>query len=53
MNSEKSIAGAMQNQSGDEIEEIVKRSGSSFYWAMRRLPDEKRRAMYAIYAFCR
>lgn len=36
-----------------QIEEIVRRSGSSFYWAMRRLPDDKRRAMYAIYAFCR
>lgn len=36
-----------------EIEAIVRRSGSSFYWAMRRLPEEKRRAMYAVYAFCR
>lgn len=36
-----------------KIEAIVRRSGSSFYLAMRRLPKEKRRAMYAIYAFCR
>jgi phytoene synthase len=28
-------------------------SGSSFYWAMRLLPPEKREAMYAIYRFCR
>ena len=28
-------------------------SGSSFYWGMRLLPQEKREAMYAIYAFCR
>jgi squalene synthase HpnD len=28
-------------------------SGSSFYWAMRLLPTEKRQAMYAIYGFCR
>lgn len=28
-------------------------SGSSFYWAMRLLPEEKREAMYAIYRFCR
>ena len=28
-------------------------SGSSFYWAMRLLPGEKRQAMYAIYGFCR
>ncbi len=31
----------------------VKQSHSSFYWAMRMLPIEKRNAMYAIYAFCR
>lgn len=32
---------------------VVRRSGSSFYAAMRILPQEKRQAMYAIYAFCR
>ena len=31
----------------------VKGAHSSFYWAMRLLPLEKRNAMYAIYAFCR
>lgn len=36
-----------------QMEAIVRKSGSSFYWAMRRLPEAKRRAMYAIYAFCR
>ncbi len=35
------------------VEDVVRRAGSSFYWAMRRLPGNKRRAMYAIYAFCR
>ena len=35
------------------VEEVVRRAGTSFYWAMRRLPDNKRQAMYAIYAFCR
>ena len=35
------------------IETVVRRSGTSFYWAMRRLPEEKRRAMFAVYAFCR
>ncbi|MCH8237293.1 MAG: presqualene diphosphate synthase HpnD [Proteobacteria bacterium] len=35
------------------VESVVRRSGSSFYWAMRCLPAEKRRAMYGIYAFCR
>jgi phytoene synthase len=32
---------------------IVQQSGTSFYWAMRLLPPEKRDAMFAIYAFCR
>ncbi|MCK5295696.1 MAG: presqualene diphosphate synthase HpnD [Alphaproteobacteria bacterium] len=36
-----------------DINDIVKRSGSSFYWAMRILPKAKREAMFAIYAFCR
>jgi presqualene diphosphate synthase len=35
------------------VEQLVRESGSSFYWAMRFLPVEKRRAMFAVYAFCR
>ena len=35
------------------VEDVVRRSGTSFFWAMRRLSAGKRRAMYAIYAFCR
>jgi squalene synthase HpnD len=35
------------------VTEIVKKSGSSFFWAMRLLPAEKRSALFAIYAFCR
>ncbi|PKU24994.1 presqualene diphosphate synthase HpnD [Telmatospirillum siberiense] len=35
------------------VTERVRRSGSSFYWAMRMMPLERRQAMYAIYAFCR
>lgn len=39
---------------GERIAEtLVRKSGSSFYWAMRVLPRQKRMAMYAIYAFCR
>lgn len=34
-------------------EAIVRRSGTSFFWGMRVLPPERRRAMYAVYAFCR
>jgi squalene synthase HpnD len=36
-----------------EVERIVRRSGTSFFWAMRLLPELKRRAMFAVYAFCR
>lgn len=35
------------------IEERVRQSGSSFYWGMRVLEAPRRRAMYAVYAFCR
>ena len=35
------------------VADITRKSGSSFYWAMRFMPREKRAAMYAIYAFCR
>ncbi|MEQ8506052.1 MAG: presqualene diphosphate synthase HpnD [Rhodospirillales bacterium] len=35
------------------VSEIVRASGTTFFWAMRVLPGEKRRAMFAVYAFCR
>ena len=35
------------------VDDLVGRSGTSFYWAMRLQPEAKRRAMFAIYAFCR
>ncbi|MED5396486.1 MAG: presqualene diphosphate synthase HpnD [Pseudomonadota bacterium] len=35
------------------VEDVVRKSGTSFFWAMRRLSADKRRAMYAVYAFCR
>jgi presqualene diphosphate synthase len=35
------------------VRDVVVSSGSSFYWGMRLLPDFRRKAMYAIYAFCR
>lgn len=37
----------------EQVNAIVKASGSSFYPAMKLLCREKRDAMYAIYAFCR
>ena len=36
-----------------EIRDKVAAAGTSFYWAMRLLPEARREAMYAIYAFCR
>jgi phytoene synthase len=36
-----------------EIRRIVEDAGTSFYWAMRLLPAERRDAMFAVYAFCR
>jgi phytoene synthase len=32
---------------------ITRRSGTSFYYAFRILPQAKRRAIYALYSFCR
>lgn len=40
-------------QAQAEAEAMVRASGSSFRWGMRILPPERRRAMYAVYAFCR
>ena len=37
----------------DAIREIVKASGTSFYWGMRILPPDRRNAVFALYAFCR
>ena len=36
-----------------EVKKIVKKSGSSFFWGMNVLDSEKKRAIFAIYAFCR
>ena len=35
------------------IRHRVEAAGTSFYWAMRLLPKQRRNAMYAVYAFCR
>ncbi len=35
------------------VDAIVREAGTSFFWAMRLLPAERRRAMFAVYAFCR
>jgi presqualene diphosphate synthase len=35
------------------IRQKVEAAGTSFYWAMRLLPQDRRNGMYAVYAFCR
>ena len=37
----------------DAIRQKVEAAGTSFYWAMRLLPQERRDGMFAVYAFCR
>lgn len=37
----------------ETIRQRVEAAGTSFYWAMRLLPEERRHGMYAVYAFCR
>jgi presqualene diphosphate synthase len=37
----------------ESIRHRVEAAGTSFYWAMRLLPRDRRHGMYAIYAFCR
>ena len=40
-------------EDGDQVRRIVEDAGTSFYWAMRLLPADRRDAMFAVYAFCR
>ena len=42
-----------RSESRAHVQRVVARSKTSFVWGMRMLPAERRRAMYAIYAFCR
>src|SRR4029077_15816228 len=37
----------------ESIRQRVESAGTSFYWAMRLLPKDRRDGMYAVYAFCR
>jgi phytoene synthase len=48
-----SIAGVSPTAVERHVLEVTRAAGSSFYWAMRILPPARRRAMFAIYAFCR
>ena len=42
-----------ERQARKQVESVVRRSKTSFFWAMRALPEAKRYAMFAVYAFCR
>jgi squalene synthase HpnD len=37
----------------EAVRRKVEAAGTSFYWAMRLLPSDRRHGMYAVYAFCR
>lgn len=50
---ETAAANAASEEDARQVEAIVRRSGTSFFWSMRLMPLEKRRAMFAVYAFCR
>lgn len=45
--------GASDDAAREHVYEVVRRSGTSFFWGMRVLPRERREAMFAVYAFCR
>jgi phytoene synthase len=56
MTSTAGISGAATQRATDaarEVEAIVRASGTSFFWAMRLLPPHRRRAIFAVYAYCR
>ncbi|MBM6613280.1 phytoene/squalene synthase family protein [Desemzia sp. RIT804] len=43
----------MLNEDYLYCEEVIKKHSRSFYYAFSQLPEEKAKAIYAIYAFCR
>lgn len=51
------MSAALQHEGPDDpraaIRAKVAAAGTSFYWAMRLLPEARREGMFAVYAFCR
>ncbi|MEM7569541.1 MAG: squalene/phytoene synthase family protein [Pseudomonadota bacterium] len=47
------MAAASVRSDAAEVAAQVRAAGSSFYWAMRLQPQDKRNALFAVYAFCR
>ncbi|RMF69011.1 MAG: hypothetical protein D6740_10045, partial [Alphaproteobacteria bacterium] len=49
-------AGHLRQATGADhrsVARAVRRAGTSFYWAMRMMDRDRRRALFAIYTFCR
>jgi len=46
-------ASSVELDTREAIHARVISAGTSFYWAMRLLPEDRREAMFAVYAFCR
>jgi len=42
-----------QDAAWQHVTQVARASRSSFYWAMRLMPAQRRKAMFAIYAYCR
>lgn len=42
-----------RDQAEDWVRERVKAAGTSFVWGLKLLSEPRRRAMFAVYAFCR
>jgi squalene synthase HpnD len=45
--------GRAEVQAREAVHAIVADAHSSFYWALRFLPHDRREAIFAVYAFCR
>lgn len=43
----------LDDEARRHVHDVVRRSGTSFFWGMRVLSRERREAMFAVYAFCR
>ncbi len=52
-NTQIASSGASPAAEARMIAQTVRDASTSFYWAMRILPKSQRRAMFAVYAFCR
>ncbi len=47
------LANDADGEARRHVHDVVRRSGTSFFWGMRVLSRERREAMFAVYAFCR